>query len=77
MSVLLLDNSLKVDIYFEESDREYEDDICISFSEDCPEEEKIFRVDETNIYITPDQACLLLLALKRAMEHYRSSCQEP
>lgn len=77
MSVLLLDNSLKVDIYFEESDREYEDDICISFSEDCPEDEKIFRVDETNIYITPDQACLLLLALQRAMEHYRSSCQEP
>jgi len=77
MSVSLLDNSLKVDIYFEESDREFEDDICISFSEDCPADEKIFRVDETNIYITPDQACLLLLALQRAMENYRSSCQEP
>ena len=77
MSVLLLDNSLKVDIYFEESDSAFEDDICISFTEDCPAEEKIFRVDETNIYITPDQACLLLLALQRAMENYRSSCQEP
>ena len=77
MSVSLLDNSLKVDIYFEESDREFEDDICISFSEDCPADEKIFRVDETNIYITPDQACLLMLALQRAMEKYRSSCQEP
>jgi hypothetical protein len=77
MSVSLLDNSLKVGIYFEESDREFEDDICISFSEDCPSEEKIFRADETNIYITPDQACLLLLALQRAMENYRASCQEP
>ncbi len=67
MSVLLLDNSLKVDIFFEESDLDYDDNICISFSEDCPEDEKIFRVDETNIYITPDQACLLLLALQRAM----------
>ena len=77
MSVSLLDNSLKVDIFFEESDRDFEDDICISFTEDCPTEEKLFRVDETNIYITPDQACLLLLALQRAMENYRSSSQEP
>jgi hypothetical protein len=77
MSISLLDNSLKVTVYFEESDRDFEDDICISFEEDCPAEEKIFRADETNIYITPDQACLLVLALQRAMESYRSSCQEP
>jgi len=77
MSISLLDDSLKVDIYFEESDREFDDDICISFVENCPEEEKVFRVDETNLYITPDQACLLLLALQRAMETYRASCQEP
>ena len=77
MSVSLLDNSLKVGIYFEESDRDFDDDICISFSEDCPPEEKLFRADETHIYVTPDQACLLLLALQRAMENYRASCQEP
>ena len=77
MSISLLENSLQVDIYFEESDRDFEDDICISFIEDCPAEEKIFRADETNIYVTPDQACLLVLALQRAMENYRSSCQEP
>lgn len=77
MSVSLLDNSLKVDIYFEESDSAFEDDICISITEDCPDDEKIFRADETNIYITPDQACLLMLELQRAMENYRSSCQEP
>lgn len=77
MSVSLLDNSLKVDIYFEESDSAFEDDICISITEDCPDDEKIFRADEINIYITPDQACLLMLELQRAMENYRSSCQEP
>ena len=77
MSVSLLDNSLKVDIYFEETDRSFEDDICISFSEDCADEEKIFREDEINIFITPDQACLLVLALQRALESYRSSYQEP
>jgi hypothetical protein len=77
MSILLLDNSLEVQIYFESSDSDFEDDICISFSEDCPDDEKIFRADETNIYITPDQACLILLQLQRAMENYRDSCQEP
>jgi len=77
MTLSLLDNSLKVGIYFEETDREFDDDICISFSEDCPAEEKIFRADETNIYVTPDQACLLILALQRAMEKHRASCQEP
>ncbi|NCF67060.1 MAG: hypothetical protein GWP61_13880 [Chloroflexi bacterium] len=77
MPVSLLENSLKVDIFFEESDQDFEDDICISIREDCPDEEKIFRADETNIFVTPDQACLLVLALQRALENYRSSCQEP
>ena len=45
MSVSLLDNSLKVDIYYEETDRSFEDDICISFSEDCADEEKIAEVE--------------------------------
>ncbi len=77
MSISLLDDSLKVKVYFEESDRDFEDDICISFLEDCPEDEKIFRADETNIFITPDQAGLLIMALQRAMGQYRSSDQEP
>jgi hypothetical protein len=77
MSISLLDNSLKVDIYFEESDLDFEDDICICILEDCPAEEKLFRADETNIYITPDQAALLIMALQRAMGEYRSSGQKP
>jgi len=77
MSISLLDESLKVNIYFEESDRDFDDDICIRIIEDCPGDEKIFRADETNIFITPDQAALLIMALQRAMEQYRSSDQEP
>ncbi len=76
MSISLVDNSLKVDIYFEESDLDFDDDICICIAEDCPDEEKLFRADETNIYITPDQAALLIMALQRAIEHYRLSGQE-
>lgn len=76
MSIPLLDGGLQVTIFYDESDREYDDDICIQLIEDCPEDEKILKFDETNLYITPDQACLLILALQRAMENYRKSSQE-
>ncbi len=56
MFVLLLDNSVKVEVYCDEMDRDYEDNICVSFVETCPDEEKIFRANETNIYLTPQQA---------------------
>jgi hypothetical protein len=56
MFVFLLDNSLKVEVYCEDLDNEYEDNICVSFVENCPDEEKIFKVGETNIYLTPEQA---------------------
>jgi len=63
MSIRLLDNSLQVSIYYDECDCDYEDNICISIVEDCPEEEKIFRHDETNIYLTAEQALQLIQAL--------------
>jgi len=59
----LLDKSLEVSIYFEPSDSEYDDNICICFEEFCQEEEKIFKAGETNIFLTPDQANQLALAL--------------
>lgn len=77
MAIRLLEDSLTVEIFFEESDHEFDDDICISFYEDCPEDEKIFKADETNIFLTPDQTCLLILALERALKNYRASAQEP
>ncbi|MDX1412996.1 MAG: hypothetical protein R3293_02335 [Candidatus Promineifilaceae bacterium] len=77
MSISLVDNTLRVNIYLEESDLAFDDDICICIVEDCPADEKLFRADETNIYITPDPAGLLIMALQRAMEKYRRSGQEP
>lgn len=77
MSIQLLENSLAVDIFFDAGESEYDDDICIRIAEDCPEDERLFRADETHIYITPEQASLLILALQRAMEAYRASGQEP
>ena len=62
----LLDNSLGVSIYFERSDSEFDDDICICFKEYCQEDEKIFKAGETNIFLTPEQANQLANALLEA-----------
>lgn len=74
MSISLLDDSLIVDVFIDETDAGFEDNICIRLVEDCPEDEKLLKADETNVYITPDEACLLILALQRAMDSYRQSC---
>lgn len=70
-AITLLDGSLKLSIYYEESDREFDDDICLCFEEDCPEDEKVLKADEVSIYLTPEQAALIVLELNRAMQAYR------
>jgi hypothetical protein len=73
--ISLLDGSLKLSIYVEESDRDFEDDICLCFEEDCDEEEKLFLADEVRMYITPEQAGLVVLELNRALENHRRTQQ--
>jgi hypothetical protein len=70
-TITLLDGSLKLNISFEESDREFDDDICLCFVEDCPEDEKLFKADEVSIFVTPEQVALMILELNRALEAYR------
>lgn len=70
--ISLLDGSLILNIYYDESDKEFDDDICLCFTEDCPEDEKIFKADETSIYLTPEEAALIILELTRAMDAYRT-----
>lgn len=69
--ITLLDGSLKLAVFVEESDWEFEDNICLCFEEDCPEDEKIFKADETSIYLTPEQVALITLELNRVMDTYR------
>lgn len=66
MAVYILDKSLKIEIFFENEDSAYQDNVCISIVEECPDEEKLFCSDETNIYISPEQACALAKALVSA-----------
>ena len=55
MHIWLLDESLRVTVYYDGTDREFSDNICICFRESCPQDEKIFKADETNIYLTERQ----------------------
>lgn len=64
--IMLLDNSLRVRIYYDCDDCDYNDNICVSILEECPDEEKVFIGDETNLYLTPEQAQSLAMALIKA-----------
>lgn len=68
MPIYLLDDSLSVDIFFECDDSSFSDCVCINIAESCPADEKLFKADETNIYITPQEARRLAEALMAAAE---------
>ena len=72
-AITLLDGSLKLRIFYDTDDNEFEDAICLSFHEDCVEDEKVLSADEVNIYLTPQQAALIVLELSRAVEDARQS----
>jgi hypothetical protein len=63
MKILLLDKTLVLDVYYEKSDSEFDDNVCICFTEPCDDEERLFRACETDIYLTADEARQLAHAL--------------
>jgi hypothetical protein len=68
MSISLLDGSLKMDVFYDCKDSQFDDHICLKIVEDCPEEEKIFYAGETNIYLTSEQARQISDALRNAIQ---------
>lgn len=74
MAIYLLDNSVRVLVFYEDNDCEFEDNICVRFDEECPDEEKIFKADETNIYLTATQAQELAQALLKAASTSAQAC---
>lgn len=66
--ILLLDESLQVEVFFESDDCGYEDNICLKVTESCPEVEKVFVHDESHLYLTPSQAQSLVDALAQAIK---------
>lgn len=67
MAVLLLDDTLSIEIYYECDDCDWEDNITVRLREDCPPEERLLRVEETNIFLTRAQALALAEALLEAV----------
>ncbi len=76
MYIYLVDNSLRVQVYYDETDQTYSDNICISIDEECPCEEKVLINDQTNLYITPEQAEQLGNALLMAARNSRGDKSE-
>lgn len=68
MTISILDGSLKIDVYYDCKDSQFDDHICIKIVEDCPEDEKIFFAGETNIYLTAEQARQIAKDLLQAIE---------
>ena len=68
MAMEILNGSLKIDIFFEKNDKEYDDNICICLKEYGPEDEKILYAGETNLFITADEARKLAEMLVEAAE---------
>jgi hypothetical protein len=68
MEIKLLGGELIVTICFENSDKEFDDNICLSFFEPCLDDTRIFRASETNLYITPQEARELAGILLKAAE---------
>jgi hypothetical protein len=69
MAIKLLNGSLKIEVYFDKKDREYEDNICVCVREYGPEDEKILYAGETNIFINAEQARELAELLNAAADH--------
>lgn len=66
--ILLLDESLQVEVFFESDDSGYEDNICLKITESCPDQEKLFVHDESHVYLTPQQAQALVDSLDQAIK---------
>ncbi len=74
MSLNLLDDTLDVDVFYEKNDSEFCDNICIRFWESCEDDERLFIHDETNIYLTPQQARAFAKLLLEAAVQSEANC---
>jgi len=68
MAIELLNGSLKIEIYFDQGDKEYEDNICVCIREYGPEDEKVLYAGETNLFINAEEARKLTAMLNEAAE---------
>ena len=56
MAVKILDDTITFEAFIDHEDGGSEDEVCLRFTETCPEEEKVFYGGENNLYVTREQA---------------------
>jgi len=66
--ILLLDETLKVEVFYACEDHDLEDNICLKLTEDCAESERLLRNEESHLYLTASQARAFAEALLAAVE---------
>jgi len=73
MTIFLLDGTIEIEIFFECDDHDLEDNICVKIFERCAPSERLFRAGETNIFLTPEQARELGLALMEVADSAKTT----
>ena len=68
MAVKILDNTTTFEAFIDHEDAGFEDDVCLRFTETCPEEEKVFYCGENNLYVTREQARHIAEEILKALE---------
>lgn len=68
MTIDLLKGALLVQIKYEKSDSDFDDNVCVCFEEPCHDDEKLFRAEQTHIFLTPVEARKIAVALQLAAE---------
>ena len=69
MDIWILDDSLRIRVFYANDDCDLEDNICLEIFESCPQEEKIFKTDETHVFLKKEEALQLARALYKAVDH--------
>ncbi len=67
MGFKILDNSLEIDVFYETGDIHFDDNLCLRFTEECSEDERLFLAEDTHIYLTIQEAEKFQHALENAI----------
>lgn len=56
MAVDFMNGTMRFEAFIDKDDEGFDDDVCLRFTEDCLEDEKMFYGGENNLYVTRDEA---------------------
>ncbi len=76
MDLWILDDSLRISIFYDQEACGFSDNICVSIYESCPYEEKVLIADETNIFLNRDEAERLANMLLTAIQQSNHSAND-